>query len=324
MSYELEAYLVPSSVGEVPSTTYPLTDELGLVPLTVSVATSLSEDWPVRASRGTRIARVSADYFGDAGSQSATVWADGEVIADRVDVNEALRLLGVQAAEGLDEWDTVGLGRFRRTSTWASQAVRDARKKGPNPIPELLEALRYTSPDRKWQEKVRAGAAEDLGELRATESIPALVRAVKAKEELGVRIAAASALARMGGDGITALAELLGERETGRLKKRDPHRFFPIVHALGEAREAAAPAAVDLAKMLKHRSSLHAQRRRAGAREDRSRRRGGRPGARGGARRRRATRPRRCGSGAARDRPGRSPRGTPAREPARDQLQHPG
>ena len=163
MSYELEAFIVPLSVPGMPSLIYPLTDELGLVPLTLSV--ELPEDWAEHASRGTTIAHVSAGYFGGVGSQSATVWSDGKIVAQDVDVNTALRRLGVTAASGQDEWDTVGLGRFRKTSTWAAQALRERRKNSPNALAELIEMLRYTCPDRDQQQKVRSQAAQDLGTL---------------------------------------------------------------------------------------------------------------------------------------------------------------
>jgi hypothetical protein len=61
---------------------------------------------------------VETDYFGGQGDQAAAVYHGGrEVMAPAAaafgPINEALRHLGVRAAAGLDEFDTVGLGRFR-------------------------------------------------------------------------------------------------------------------------------------------------------------------------------------------------------------------
>jgi hypothetical protein len=76
-------------------------------------------------SRDGALAYVETDYFGGTGSQAAAVFHQGKValklalpdsreLARREDpINAALRMLGVEAAEGLDEFDTVGLGRFR-------------------------------------------------------------------------------------------------------------------------------------------------------------------------------------------------------------------
>lgn len=61
---------------------------------------------------------IETDYFGGAGDQAAAVYrGEEEVMAPAAarfgPINEALRHLGVQASAGMDEFDTVGLGRFR-------------------------------------------------------------------------------------------------------------------------------------------------------------------------------------------------------------------
>ena len=61
---------------------------------------------------------IETDYFGGVGDQAAAVYrGDKEVMAPAVGavgpINQALRHLGVQAAAGTDEFDAVGLGRFR-------------------------------------------------------------------------------------------------------------------------------------------------------------------------------------------------------------------
>lgn len=58
-------------------------------------------------------ALVVTDYAGGAGGQGAVVAVDGGPIRPAADINDALRTLGVAAAQGLDEFDTVGLGDQR-------------------------------------------------------------------------------------------------------------------------------------------------------------------------------------------------------------------
>jgi hypothetical protein len=61
---------------------------------------------------------IETDYFGGRGDQAAAVYqGEKEVMAPAVGavgpINQALRYLGVQATAGMDEFATVGLGRFR-------------------------------------------------------------------------------------------------------------------------------------------------------------------------------------------------------------------
>lgn len=68
---------------------------------------------------------LETDYFGGTGSQAAAVLSAGSVVmrasmpvgrepARRKDpINTALRALGIEAATGEDEFDTIGLRRFR-------------------------------------------------------------------------------------------------------------------------------------------------------------------------------------------------------------------
>ena len=65
---------------------------------------------------------IEAAYHGGAGGQSAVIWNKGK----RTDlfpqqhraINEVLRRLGVSGKNGLDEFDTVGLGDHRNTGDW--------------------------------------------------------------------------------------------------------------------------------------------------------------------------------------------------------------
>jgi hypothetical protein len=61
---------------------------------------------------------IETDYFGGRGDQAAAVYhGDKEVMAPTVGplgpINEALRYLGVTVSAGNDEFDSVGLARFR-------------------------------------------------------------------------------------------------------------------------------------------------------------------------------------------------------------------
>jgi len=58
------------------------------------------------------------------GDQSAKVFVDGKKVFDVNDefdysvkpINEALKMLGVIKSDGKDEFDTIGLGRYRSNS----------------------------------------------------------------------------------------------------------------------------------------------------------------------------------------------------------------
>jgi hypothetical protein len=89
----------------------------------------------------TPLAFVETEYFGGSGGQGAIVWHQGQVrlgpirtesfwrdgqfitppLAEGA-INRALRFLGVQASAGLDEFDTLGLGRYRSNEKWLQQA----------------------------------------------------------------------------------------------------------------------------------------------------------------------------------------------------------
>ncbi len=58
---------------------------------------------------------VATGYFGGVGDQCAVVSIDGGPVHSVRLINDALHALGVRPAEGLDEFDTVGLGGHRST-----------------------------------------------------------------------------------------------------------------------------------------------------------------------------------------------------------------
>lgn len=88
------------------------------------LSASLTEALAAASSEGP-VVYIETEYFGGTGSQAAAVFVDGEMVlaehqADTRDthrrdgpINKALRLLGVSASGGRDEFDTLGLGRFR-------------------------------------------------------------------------------------------------------------------------------------------------------------------------------------------------------------------
>jgi hypothetical protein len=74
------------------------------------------------------VAYVETDYFGGAGDQAATVFLRGERVLRRArarsgPVDAALRMVGVAATGFQDEFDTLGLGRYRETGAWVTEAV---------------------------------------------------------------------------------------------------------------------------------------------------------------------------------------------------------
>ncbi len=86
-----------------------------------------------RMSRSAVVAYVETDYFGGAGTQAAAVWRDGVLAwgpekASPGPINGALRLLGARAREGTDEFESVGLHRFRSNEDWldGGEATRAA------------------------------------------------------------------------------------------------------------------------------------------------------------------------------------------------------
>lgn len=96
--------------------------------------TSTDLDFGKEVSRGTWLAYLETNYFGSIGGQSAVLWRDGAVAIGPVAVapgssrppalmpiNAVLRGAGVIAAAGRDEFETVGLDRWR-----SNDAIRAA------------------------------------------------------------------------------------------------------------------------------------------------------------------------------------------------------
>jgi hypothetical protein len=82
-------------------------------------------------SRHGPVVYVATEYSGGQGGQDAVMWTLGHEVLELGDtaqdpaswpdspISLALRRLGVVAADGQDEFDTLGLGRHRSNDAWA-------------------------------------------------------------------------------------------------------------------------------------------------------------------------------------------------------------
>lgn len=71
-----------------------------------------SKEW----IKGKLICEIETDYFGGFGEQSAKLYRDNEILMNGTDndpINQALKMMGVKAKPGMDEFDTINLGNFR-------------------------------------------------------------------------------------------------------------------------------------------------------------------------------------------------------------------
>ena len=87
----------------------------------------------IKISSDSPIAYITTYYFGGLGGQDALVWDKGSLrlspttqgynrIWPNSPISQALRMVGVVAEKGMDEFDTVGLGKHRETHGWAELA----------------------------------------------------------------------------------------------------------------------------------------------------------------------------------------------------------
>ena len=68
------------------------------------------------------IAKIETDYFGGSGNQSAKLFINNERIYSKSDeqdwsvkpINSVLKMMGVQRSSSNDEFDTIGLGTYRK------------------------------------------------------------------------------------------------------------------------------------------------------------------------------------------------------------------
>jgi len=159
---ELEALIGKGALVAIPldyrtARLLPLRHELWLLPLTSVFYAELSAQRPAeqppqvewvegvsvasdlakltrRLSEREPMAYVEAHFFGGSGGQSAIVWQQGQVLLALSQegigaINQALRFLGVKATspEVFDEFDMVGLGRWRSTEGWQQETFSSER-----------------------------------------------------------------------------------------------------------------------------------------------------------------------------------------------------
>jgi hypothetical protein len=170
MGTEVEAFLGPLEAvrhwkDQLKSVAvFSLNPALGLVPATGSLLRELrlrfetptapdkevAERWGSGASKDCTIAYFTAFEFGDDSNESVTVWANQQVVPHIATLDDALALLGTNAA-------SAGIGRYRKTHLWAAAAVLQEFESRAGHA-GILEALRYPS------EYVRELAADRLRE----------------------------------------------------------------------------------------------------------------------------------------------------------------
>lgn len=75
------------------------------------------------------IAKIETDYFGGSGHQSAKLFINNKKVYDKSDeqnwslrpINHVLKEMGVQRTSTQDEFDTVGLGKYRSNQDFMTE-----------------------------------------------------------------------------------------------------------------------------------------------------------------------------------------------------------
>lgn len=87
----------------------------------ILASTNISKEFRIDKT----IAKISTDYFGGSGNQSAKLFVNNKKVYDKSDehygsdkyasspINEVLKMIGVVKINGMDEFDTIGLGKYR-------------------------------------------------------------------------------------------------------------------------------------------------------------------------------------------------------------------
>jgi hypothetical protein len=79
----------------------------------------------IDASKIGPVAYVETEYFGGDGDQGAIVAHEGKIVfgpaAGDGSINAALRLIGAEKETSHDEFEAIGLGRFRSNEDWIEQ-----------------------------------------------------------------------------------------------------------------------------------------------------------------------------------------------------------
>jgi hypothetical protein len=133
------------------------------------------------------VAYVEAHFLGGAGNQSAVVWQEGQVLlaisaGGMGAIDQALRCLGIRASnpESFDEFDMVGLGRWRSTEAWLQEeGSHDRLEWEANQLvaalaraEAALRELNPQSPIYRIAEQQKKWAEQRLGELSQKERRP--------------------------------------------------------------------------------------------------------------------------------------------------------
>jgi len=214
MAYDLEALIGKGALAAVPlayrtARLLPLHHELWLLPLTsafyaelraqlpaeqppqfewvgeVSVASDLAElARSLSQKEQEPVAYVEAHFFGGSGGQSAIVWQQGQVLLALSRegigaINQALLCLGVRATSPgvFDEFDMVGLGRWRSTEKWQNEELSSDRLEWESHrlvealarAEEALKELSAQSPLYRMAQQQKQWAEQRLRELSQTE-----------------------------------------------------------------------------------------------------------------------------------------------------------
>ena len=77
------------------------------------------------------IAKISTDYFGGPGYQESNLYVNNKKEYDKSSesdyklnpINDVLKLMGIIKKEGMDEFDTIGLGNYRSNRDFNHQEV---------------------------------------------------------------------------------------------------------------------------------------------------------------------------------------------------------
>ncbi|MGW3635632.1 hypothetical protein ACWD7F_36880 [Streptomyces sp. NPDC005122] len=159
MGYELQAVIAANELLRAASREVPgarvvsLRQGLSLLPMTDEVFDAVTDGssgtemgfWKLPGGFETTLtqwsstgplAYVEAEYFGGVGEQHAAVWADGSLALGPLDepekkrfsrtvspISQALRRLGARKSLGEDEFEAVGLDRYRNNEGWISSST---------------------------------------------------------------------------------------------------------------------------------------------------------------------------------------------------------
>lgn len=147
MSYVIEAFIVGQSVDLVADlhglNVISLPQNFGLVPLnrdlldgreitlldaaeqTGAESSFIPETIAALARKLSvmgKIAYIEAEMFGGVGLQASVVWESGRIVAgpmiEERAINHALKMIGVERGNNIDEFAALGLGRYRSTVGW--------------------------------------------------------------------------------------------------------------------------------------------------------------------------------------------------------------